>query len=85
MSTIAGKWAGIHRLKRAAQLLLIYNFANFRRFSCLVDALGSGMTLAKIIPRKQERVGEHYAQGYIIDGNAGSNLESCRWVQLSSC
>jgi hypothetical protein len=61
ISAIVGNSARAPRLKHAAQLLLIYNFANSRRFSCLVDALGSGMTLAKIILRKQERVGEHYA------------------------
>jgi hypothetical protein len=42
------------------------------------------MALAKIILRKQQRVGEHYAQHYIIVGDAGFSLESYRGVRLSS-
>ena len=42
------------------------------------------MALAKTILRKQQKVGEHYAQRYIVFGNAGSSLKSYRGVRLSS-
>jgi hypothetical protein len=34
--------------------------------------------------RKQQKVGEHYAQRYIVFGNAGSSLKSYRGVRLFS-
>ena len=42
------------------------------------------MALAKIILSKQQKVGEHYAQRYIVFGNAGSSLKSYRGVRLFS-
>jgi hypothetical protein len=42
------------------------------------------MVLAKITLRKQQKVGEHHAQRYIIVGNAGSSLQSYHGVRLSS-
>jgi len=42
------------------------------------------MALAKIILSKQRKVGEHYAQRYIVFGNAGSSLKSFRGVRLFS-
>ena len=42
------------------------------------------MALAKIILSKQQKVGEHYAQRYIVFGNAGSSLNSYRGVRLFS-
>lgn len=42
------------------------------------------MALAKIILCKQQKVGEHYAQRYIVFGNAGSSLNSYRGVRLFS-
>jgi hypothetical protein len=43
------------------------------------------MALAKIILRKQQKVGEHHAQRHIVFGNAGSSLQSYRGVQLFGC
>ena len=42
------------------------------------------MALAKITLHKQQKVGEHRAQSYIVFGNAGSSLQSCRGVRLFS-
>ena len=42
------------------------------------------MALAKIILRKQQKVGEHYAESYIVFDNAGSSLNSYCGVRLSS-
>ena len=43
------------------------------------------MALAKITLRKQQKVGEHHAQRYIIIGNAASSFKSHRGLRLSSC
>jgi hypothetical protein len=40
------------------------------------------MALAKTILRKQQKVGEHHAQIYIVFNNAGSSLKSDRRVRL---
>ena len=50
----------------------------------LSTLMWSGMALAKIVLREQQKVGEHYAQCYIIFGNAGSSLKSYRGMRLSS-
>jgi hypothetical protein len=50
----------------------------------LSTPIGFGTALAKIILRKQKKVGEHHAQRYII-GNAGSSLKSDRGVWLFNC
>ena len=42
------------------------------------------MALAKVILSKQQKAGEHYAQRYIVFGNAGSSLKSYRGVRLFS-
>jgi hypothetical protein len=44
--------------------------------------LSTGMALAKTMLRKQQKVGEHYAERYIVFDNAGSSLQSNRGVRL---
>jgi hypothetical protein len=46
------------------------------------SVLSTGMVLAKTILRKQQKVGEHHAQIYIVFNNAGSSLKSDRGVRL---
>jgi hypothetical protein len=48
----------------------------------LSTAIGSGTALAKTILRKQQKVGEHHAQIYIVFDNAGTSLKSYRGVRL---
>ena len=48
----------------------------------LSTPIGSGVTLAKTILRKQQKVSEHHAQIYIAFDNTGSSLKSCRGVWL---
>jgi hypothetical protein len=43
------------------------------------------MRLAKITLRKQQKVGEHHTQRYIIVGNGGSSVQSYRGVRLFGC
>ena len=43
------------------------------------------MALAKITLREQQKVGEHYAERYIVFDNAGSSLKSCGGVRLFNC
>jgi hypothetical protein len=43
------------------------------------------MALAKTTLREQQKLGEHYAQRYIVFSNAGSTVESCRGVRLFGC
>ena len=51
----------------------------------LSTPMGSGIALAKIVLLEQQKVGEHYAQRYIVFGNARSSVESCRGVRLFGC
>ena len=44
--------------------------------------LSTGMALAKTMLRKQQKVGEQYAERYIVFDNAGSSLQSNRGVRL---
>jgi hypothetical protein len=44
--------------------------------------LSTGMALAKTILRKQQKVGEHYAERYIVFDNVGSSFKSYRGVRL---
>ena len=51
----------------------------------LSTPIGSGMALAKITLRKQQKVGEHHTQRYIVVGNGGSSVQSYRGVRLFGC
>jgi hypothetical protein len=48
----------------------------------LSTPIGSGTALAKIIWRKQLKVGERHAQIHLIFDNAGSSLKSYRGMWL---
>ena len=47
--------------------------------------MASGMALAQIILREEQKVGEHHAQRWIIFSNAGSSVESYHRVRLFGC
>jgi len=65
-------------------ILMVHEGADFTDFM-LSTPIGSGMALAKTILRKQQKVGEHHAQIYIVFDNAGSSLKSYRGVRLFNC